>query len=302
MYYHKYIVQEAIESYNNYMGNEVIVDHLQFYDVLSSHVSLNDIIRNLDLPWNRTYLSCNPKLTRQNLDKIDKISTNIRGKWTYAKSFGVSFDNLPYITEGNKDMIISFYEKKDVRGLSNVALMGDRLSYYNKGIYHEISLYSISLTIDMETVLMYHNFPWSLEGLSSNDRLTMEVLTLDMPNAIDSWYIKRYTKNVIDINYNIIDSSINGDIVEVIYAGGIVKFDRETLFKRNDIKGHLMVHMNHVDASTIMNNIHLPWNFNRIVIVHDMPLRLKLLGKRIQNVFTPIKFTKMYHDIDIICS
>ncbi|MNK66550.1 hypothetical protein D3C87_858690 [compost metagenome] len=299
MYYQKYIVQDVIESYNNYMKPDRIVDYLHLYDILSRCVLLEDIIKNNDLPWNRDYLSWNPKLKENDSNEINRICSNLRGEWFHERFYNVKWKTFSYSTDDLADLIKSLIEGNPAANVSNVVLDNEIIRYRWHGQYKEITLHMLSGIIDMEVICMYPDFPWNLCGLSENHKLTMEILALHLPNCSKEWNPFASARNVIDLNYTIINSTIRGDIVEVIFNGSIVKFDKATLFERNDIKGHLMVHMNHVDASMIMNNIHLPWNFNRIITADNVPLRLALLGKRIKSVFTPIKFTEMYHDIDI---
>lgn len=315
--YHKYIVQDAIESYNIYATDELIVDYLEIYDKLSMNVTVNDIIINKDLPWNSRYLSMNESIKYQHREILYQCD-NLRDQWCSVRGRGYlrsrQLWNIPFM----EDILRSFVSGNRSGSISNVSVDGHDIVFQRNNKIERLYSYIISSIADMDHVKEYPSFPWNLDGLSCNTGLIMEVLCMDLPNAIGEWNISGYSSNIIDLHHYINEINIPNEFIvppintmmviestdpsiNVDVNGKIVPFNINMLVTENDLQGHLMVYKRKVNASEIMNNIHLPWNFNRIVTADNVPLRLALLGKRIKSVFTPIKFTEMYHDIDIVC-
>lgn len=345
--YIEYIAQDGIESYRECTGKTL--NYMDFYKMLSSRVNIEDVVGNPDLPWYRCQLSRNEQISLEDVQLIEETCTNLQYYWDYKS---LQYDNRDWAEEADiiqnwgeyeesgfnytEELIQEILKCHSIGKMKNLDY--DRInhpfpSFYKSPVKYGIYClrYDLSRSVDMNHVIMNPKFPWNLHALSENERLTMEVLTMHLPNAYNRWNVYEYTTNIIDLPFTKIDKSgryylkthtrdsvgeydlhvSNGSSAyeyeyeyekQKLYP--YIQFDLKAMFYRNDLRGPIMICVNpeRINSSKILNNIHYNWNFNEIVMTKNLPLRLALLGKRAGNIFRPINFTKTYHDIDIICT
>ncbi|MNK66552.1 hypothetical protein D3C87_858710 [compost metagenome] len=305
-HYQKYIVQDVIDDWNSFSNDDITVNYLDFYDALSVYVNIKDVYANPDLPWNREELCRKKKISITDMSSIELICKNLRGTWPrilerrIPNHIHVRYTN-PFDPLDVEKILKSSITRTAYLNISNVSIDNRYVQYERDNIRQKIPKHRFYRHVTMNQVLRYHEFPWEFERLMQKGSISMEVLAKYIPDDPDENIIRDYTYKISDLHHYVSNfHDVDDAYLKIYFNNKLIKFDKESLNSRSDLKGSLMVYMNEVDVNTIMNNIHLPWKFHKMICSNNVSLRLALLGSRVKSIFTPIQFTDRYHDVDIL--